>query len=326
MKKGINVFSGCDGIGCLMLALKTQGVVINKYYASEILSNPIKVAMKNHPEIIQMGDILRWREWDIDWASIDVLGFGFPCQAFSLTGKKKGLKDIMARKVFFACIEIYYRVKDLNPNVQVIFENVKMTKENRKAISEYIGFYPTFLNSSLVSAQNRPRNYWTSIPGVIPPPNDCGYKLTDIVPGAVAVGSHGRDTGIKKSDGSVKWAAKDTFNKKNKSYCLTRNNGYCKYVKDGVKLKFTAAECEQLQTLPIGYTDVEGITQGERIEMIGNAWTVNMIRYLITLLPEYPKWDKVNETYDLIREYSFHARKWTKKDYDHAREVLGKNN
>ena len=87
----MNVLSLFDGMSCGQIALLEQGFVIDKYYASEIQPGAIKVAMKNHPDIIQMGDILRWREWNIDWASINLLTFGFPCQSFSMTGKKKGV-------------------------------------------------------------------------------------------------------------------------------------------------------------------------------------------------------------------------------------------
>ena len=323
MEKGINVFSGCDGIGCLRQVLKQMGIVVNKYYASEIQPGAIKVAMKNHPDIIQMGDILRWREWNIDWASINLLTFGFPCQSFSMTGKKKGFKDPMTKKIFIACIEIYYRVKDLNPNVQVIFENVVMKEEPRKIITDYIGIEPIMLDSSLVSAQRRKRLYWTNIPGVIPP-TDRGLKLTDIVPGAVAFGSHGRNTGLKKPNGKVKWVLTKTYNKKNKSYCMTRNNGYSQYEKDGVELKYTAAECEQLQTLPVDYTKADGISERERIEMVGNAWTIDMIEYIISRSPKYKLWTThdIPDIFKFVHKLTSHEKKRLKENHNRASELL----
>ena len=34
---------------------------------------------KHYPNDIALGDVTKWREWDIDWASIDLVGAGFPC-------------------------------------------------------------------------------------------------------------------------------------------------------------------------------------------------------------------------------------------------------
>jgi hypothetical protein len=43
----------------------------------------------------------------------------------------------------------------------------------------------------------------------------------------------------------------------------------------------TVTECERLQTLPDGYTDVVGCSRVQRIEAIGNGWTVNVIVHLM---------------------------------------------
>ena len=45
-----------------------------------------------------------------------------------------------------------------------LLENVKMKKEYQDVITEYMGVEPIEINSSLFSAQNRRRLYWTNIP------------------------------------------------------------------------------------------------------------------------------------------------------------------
>jgi len=55
-----------------------------------------------------------------------------------------------------------------------------MKKEYQDVISSYLGCEPVIINSSLVSAQNRVRLYWTNIPSVIPPKNKEIY-LADII-------------------------------------------------------------------------------------------------------------------------------------------------
>ena len=43
--------------------------------------------------------------------------------------------------------------------------------------------------------------------------------------------------------------------------------------------KLTPLECERLQTLPDNYT--EGVSNTQRYKMIGNGWTVNVIKHIL---------------------------------------------
>jgi site-specific DNA-cytosine methylase len=61
-----------------------------------------------------------------------------------------------------------------------LFENVKMSKKWEKVISDAIGVEPILINSSLLTAQNRQRLYWTNIEG-IEQPQDKGILLRDIL-------------------------------------------------------------------------------------------------------------------------------------------------
>ena len=61
----ITVLSLFDGMSCGYQALKEAGVSVGNYYASEIDKFAISVAKKNHPDIIELGDVTKWREWDI---------------------------------------------------------------------------------------------------------------------------------------------------------------------------------------------------------------------------------------------------------------------
>ena len=62
-----NVFAAFDGHSGGQIALEILGVKPVKYYASEVDKYAIKAAMLIYPNTIQMGDITKWREWDIDW-------------------------------------------------------------------------------------------------------------------------------------------------------------------------------------------------------------------------------------------------------------------
>lgn len=75
----MNVLSLFDGISCGMIALERAGIKVDKYYASEINENSIKISKRNYPNIIQLGDVRNWDKWDIEWKDIDLVIGGSPC-------------------------------------------------------------------------------------------------------------------------------------------------------------------------------------------------------------------------------------------------------
>ena len=177
MKK-LNVLSLFDGISAGQMALKKAEIEVDKYFASEIDKHAIHVTNKNFQNTIQLGDITKWREWDIDWKSIDLVMGGSPCQGFSFAGKQLNFEDPRS-KLFFVFLDICNHVADNNPKMVFLLENVKMKKEYQNVISEKLGIEPIEINSALVSAQNRKRLYWTNIRN-IEQPKDKGVLLKDI--------------------------------------------------------------------------------------------------------------------------------------------------
>ena len=177
MKK-INVLSLFDGMSCGQLAISQLGFVYN-YYASEIDKHAMLVTQSNFPNTVQLGSVEHWQLWDLDFASIDLLIGGSPCQGFSFAGKQLNFEDPRS-KLFFIYVDILNYIRSVNPNVKFLLENVKMKKEYEAVISEHLGVKPIEINSNLVSAQNRKRLYWTNIEGVTQP-EDRGIYLKDIL-------------------------------------------------------------------------------------------------------------------------------------------------
>ena len=173
MKNGINVLSLFDGLSCGNIALEKAGIKVNNYYASEIDKWAIQIANKNYPNIIQLGDVTKFDETQLP--KIDLLIGGSPCQGFSFAGKQLNFDDPRS-KLFFVYV---YMLKQLKPKY-FLLENVRMSKQSQDVISEHLGVQPIKINSSLVSAQNRVRLYWTNIPNVTQP-TDKGLKLKDIL-------------------------------------------------------------------------------------------------------------------------------------------------
>ena len=170
---GINVLSLFDGISCGQVALKNAGLEVENFYASEIDKYAIKITQNQHPQTKQLGNIQDWKTWDLP--KIDLIMGGSPCQGFSFAGKQLNFEDPRS-KLFFDFVDVvnHYKPK------YFLLENVKMKQEYQDVISNLLGVKPIMINSSLVSAQNRKRLYWTNIPH-ISQPEDCNVNLKQIL-------------------------------------------------------------------------------------------------------------------------------------------------
>jgi len=178
MKK-LNVLSLFDGMSCGQIALDQLGIEVERYYASEIETDAIKVTQHNYPKTIQMGTITNWRDWDIDWSSIDLIFGGSPCQGFSRAGKGLNFQDSRS-KLFFDFLDILKHIKKVNPDVKFLLENVRMKQEWIDVISEYMEVKPININSKLLSPALRNRFYWTNI-AKIEQPEDTRVTLQSIL-------------------------------------------------------------------------------------------------------------------------------------------------
>lgn len=300
----MNVLSLFDGMSCGQLALQRAGIQVENYYAAEIDKYAIKVTQANFPGTVQLGDVTA-----VDTDSlpdIDLLIGGSPCQGFSFAGKQLNFDDPRS-KLFWEYVRL---LNALKPKY-FLLENVKMKKDSMDVITRALRVDPIFINSNLVSAQNRQRYYWTNIP-VDKLPDDKGIVLADILEdGHVDRNkSHCIDANYFKG-GNLK-----SYFEKHRRQLVFSKDGMChvgdagisdKYAyvnrvyhpsgkgpslvaSDGGHLqpkvskgtteyrKLTPLECERLQTVPEGYTDHVSNTQ--RYKMLGNGWTVDVVSHI----------------------------------------------
>ena len=196
----MNVVSLFNGMNTGRQALENVGIKVNKYYSSEIKPYAIELTQHHFPDTIQVGDVTKWKEWDIDWKSIDLILSGSPCQDLSAAGKRAGINGKKS-SLFFVFVEILEFVKSLNPNVLFLQENVgSASKLDVGIMSRALGVYPVRINSSLLTAQLRDRYYWSNIRTKetmfdvvtdIPQPKDRGIMFKDIlISGIVEVDKH----------------------------------------------------------------------------------------------------------------------------------------
>jgi DNA-cytosine methyltransferase len=86
--KYLSVFSGIEAATMAWHGLGWEPVGF-----AEIDPFPAAVLEHHYPDIPNYGDVTKYKEWDIEPGSIDILVGGSPCQAFSIAGLRKGLDD-----------------------------------------------------------------------------------------------------------------------------------------------------------------------------------------------------------------------------------------
>lgn len=285
----MNVLSLFNGISGLHLSCDRAGVKVDNCYYAEIDKYANQVTEKQYPNDIQLGDVTKWREWNIDWSSIDLVGAGFPCQAWSVAGQQLGDRDDRGM-LFWTTLEIIKHVLYFNPNAKFLMENVKMKKE----FEEYITHHTTqalgsvekiLINSALVSAQNRNRYYWTNFKASQPEDKKimasdvlesgfyCNKEKTYCIDANYGKGSNfrryfymGSRQIVFKNGFNIPGMTKDTANEVMRS-CA------------GMYRFLTPIECERLQTLPDNWTDC--ISKTQRYKSIGNGWTIDVIAHIL---------------------------------------------
>jgi len=269
----------------------------------------MQISHHHFPEIIRMGDVLFWEQWDIDWSSIDMIIGGSPCQGFSFSGKELAFEDPRSI-LFFKYLEILQHIQEKNNDVIFFLENVRMKTAFSDVITGLLGYPPILVNSSLICPQSRPRLYWSN--KKLTPPEERATSLHEILePNLPNCGLGGRIIGRRLNAQGKREDYNKTIplrqyievRKDGKQNCLTTvykdtiipyenyegrevmvfNGGKGKagdYSIDIDKCRMmTPLECERLQTLPDQYT--ASVSQAQRYKAIGNAWTVDVIAHFL---------------------------------------------
>lgn len=263
------VLSLFDGMSCGQLAL--AGRYEDEYYASEIDKYAIQVTKANFPNTIHLGDVSNWRHWDIPWSCIDLILAGSPCQGFSFIGQNLAFDDPRSA-LFFVLVDIINHVKSVNPDVKFLVENVKMAKKHSDVFTEKLGIAPLVINSKDVIGQLRERWYWFNWEATFEPATN--PSQLDL---PMFVRRHGNM--LPRTDGNATCIDANYFKGLD-------NHGQRTVVLEpsGLYRKLTPEECEFLQTVPIGYT--AGVSNTQRYKMLGNGWTVEVVKQLLNQLPK----------------------------------------
>lgn len=298
----MNVLSLFDGMSCGQIAFDRLNITFdgiqNKYFASEIKKHAIELTKHHYPNTIHIGDVTKvsYRDGILYTENgnynviIDTLIGGSPCQDFSIIKVNgKGLKGEKSR-LFYE----YLRLLDEIKPKYFLLENVIMKNDSEQQLNNYLGVEGVHINSNLVSYQNRPRIYWTNIPGVTIPKDKNirfqDFKDTDYdyckefkvnrTPSRERMWNDGNG---KNSIGSCA-----NITNSNKIYCITRkqdrapNSGLIEF--DDFCRFLTRREIEIGQTLPVGYTNMLSYNQMQ--DVCGDGWTIDVIVHLLKGIKE----------------------------------------
>ena len=160
-----SVASFFAGVGGIDLGFERTGK-FKTIYANEIDSYPAETLALNFPEVdLDVRDIREVEAKDIP--DVDIMIGGFPCQAFSIAGYRKGFNDEKGRGDLF--FELARLIDEKRPRV-ALFENVKnlVSIDNGNTLRviletlEQLGYHYTYqvLNAMYYGnlAQNREKS------------------------------------------------------------------------------------------------------------------------------------------------------------------------
>ena len=242
------VVSFCDGISCGQIALKKLGITDYIYHAFETDKYASAVAKYNNKSMFQHGDVRNYLgvyDKYLYARKVDLFLSGFPCQPFSVAGKRLGTQDERDLSTI-----VFDAMKLLRPEYFLI-ENVPMKKTDQDRISKELGVEPIIINSADFSAQNRKRLYWTNIP--VSKWTDKGIVLNDIV--------------------------EEGFVDRNKSHCLDANyhkGGNLKSYFNKHRRQLVFSNMETSKCKQVGVADLKGHDILKRVYCTsGKAPTVN---------------------------------------------------
>lgn len=210
------------------------------------------------------------------------------CQNFSTARACKyeidGLEGDKSR-LFYEYLRL---LKEINPKY-FLLENVKMKDKHYNELNDYLGVKGIYINSRLVSYQNRPRYYWTNIPNVTIPedrhisfqdyketdPEICRQYKLNPTPSRIKMWNNGEGKNALGTCANV--TNSDIV------YCLTRKqdrspNSGLVACEDFARF-LTRRELEQAQTVPVGYTDI--LSYGQMQDLCGDGWTVDVISHIL---------------------------------------------
>lgn len=305
----MTIGSLCSGIEAASVAWRGLGAEF--LWLSEIAPFQSRFLAEKYPALPNMGDLCtipdRIAAGEIP--SVDVVCGGTPCQAFSLTGRKRGLDDERGRLTlkFIEVADANDAARGGNPAL-VFWENVEgVLKDKTNAFGCFV--------SGLAGCDDvLPVTQWPNAGLVRGPRRNVAWRVLDAkffgVPQQrkrlyVVAGGRGFapenilfELHEKRLGAFPKVPL--AFEKDGKRFEVFREYTDCLYsaygtkwngnaaayngslyvVENGRLRRMTPLECERLMGFPDGYTGVAFASPTNRYQGVGNSWAVPVVRWL----------------------------------------------
>lgn len=288
MNNPVNILSLFGGHECGRIALDELGVKVNSYLSSEINPFAVKVVSENYPDVVHLGDITKWKEWDVDFGSIDLLIGGSPCQDVSFAGSGKGLIEGTRSSLLYCFIEIMNHIKSLNPKLKVMLENVTMSKSNEREFTRVMECEPILLKSELIAPVVRNRLYWSNLE--IEP-----LVKVDIDFGDIREWGVDKDRGMYYSEAAFNWLSNHA-KRKGKDFKVYTNSGKFQMLEATMHKKYssqrffgvldvhgirypTVVECCRMHGVKDDY--FKSVSDTQAYQMLGNGWEVRTVKHIL---------------------------------------------
>ncbi len=293
----IKVASLFSGIGGFEKAFQQAGDMVEIVFTSEIDKYARQIYQKNFG-VEPHGDITQINTAEIP--DHDILCGGFPCQAFSVAGKRRGFEDTRGT-LFFEIM----RIAEAKRPKLLFLENVKGLLSHDKGRTfqtilrsmDELGYdaeWQVFNSKNHGVPQNRERVFIighlrgagtrpifpiTESSGVAETQEPTVYCLdANYYKGPAQQARTMICIPVLTPDRENKPQAGRRFKDNgDPSFTVTAQDGHGIMTDDTIR-RLTPMECERLQGFPDGWTD--GVSDTQRYKCLGNAVTVNVVEFV----------------------------------------------
>lgn len=290
----LKYFSMFSGIGGFELGIK-RCIKWQCIGFSEIDKYAIQIYQKHFPTHKNYRDATKLIPEELP--DFDFLIGGFPCQSFTIAGRRKGFEDTRGTLFFDIC-----RILRAKRPGYLLLENVKglLSHDNGKTFEvileslDELGYdlqWQVLNSKNFGVPQNRERVFIVGHlrgqprPQVFPITKDDGLPngKNDAEYSGTLKGSNMKaDHTFIAERTPLKFLERNQRNIEG-DYAFTVDSVNTGGVRLGTKIRrLTPTECERLQGFPDGWT--EGISDTQRYKCLGNAVTVNVIEFIMQKL------------------------------------------
>jgi DNA (cytosine-5)-methyltransferase 1 len=305
--------SVCSGVEAATVAWHDLGW--EPQFFSEFDAFPSAVLNHHYPDVPNFGDMTKYKEWNLNEKSIDLLVGGTPCQSFSISGLRKGLGDERGNLM----LEYLRMADELKPK-WIVWENVVgvLSSNGGRDFGTFLtalgkigyGFAYRVLDAQYFGVPQRRRRVFVvgclgdwrsagkvlfeseSLSGNPPPSRKKGERVAPTVTTGPPYARTGNDRVETEAYVTFARVGHGHYSDKNDIASTVRARDY----KDATDLvtqydmkvrRLTPKECERLQGFPDDWTKIEWrgkkpelCPDAPRYKAMGNSMAVPVMRWI----------------------------------------------